>query len=1173
MGACAEAVRGRGTVRRALRSDARTAGGLVTLKTHDPIYLGQTSVRILVPSRRDDGAIVDAELRREWEARARKQLETKPFGGASPSTEVGSYVHGDGRVTREEVTILQSSCGTNQLADLEAQTRIFGFAAEMCAALGQETIFVGWGDMAFLIMRDFIRDQVPVRRFSELTKDSQTKHITLGWGGITRPSRVLQVLSLDGWTMPKPDATTEKAEEQKKDEETAKDEKKKEEEEEQKVPLVRRAVLHEDGRTRSAWSWVPGQGETIKQAVKAWRQSSEPAPGPGDLVFLRSDTAAIGIAYIDERGQVRGPRDLRTSHGRLNPVTRQLLDRILLRDWDGLAEDLDRKTISNVFFPKLQGLQKKIEQTFARTVGEREAFRYSVLVVGRMVFVRFLAQKGWLPGDVEGMREAYRRSVESGTPFYDAYVKPLWFDVLNVPEAERPAVTQAAFAGESPYPYLNGGLFQPRPKERGLTLDDALFDPAVEGSFLWLFQEFEFSLNEYAGSDDSLRVDPSLFGQILETFNSVSEKKSDGVHYTPKAIARALALESILEALAVRTGIARAKLDRLAKGERSAVSGAEAEHLANALDALRIVDPAVGSGVLLWAALEVLLTLDSLCLGIQCHSDGYHRGSHMWGRRSRHFVCNCLYGVDISEEGVELTRLRLWLAVALSEDVPKPLPDLGLNITCSDSLRPLTTGTNAETGTLAFTDREDLVRKLLDVTHHYNKAGESDPARQHRMREEVLEIRRQLMVTEPGESQEALPFDWKLYFPHVFEGENGGFDVVIANPPYVRVQLQRSPQREAYLAAWKTLRTGNADLSYAFVELALRRLARPAGGQVAFIQPNFRHHDAAQATRDMLVGRDPEVGAALRLWVDFGDEQVFPTATNYVSMIFAERRVTPGAQAAFTYSNPIADAWQDADDIDWLRPPLRVHEHPTDREWLTIPRELRDRVWDARARMPRTLKELAKITVGIQTSCDAQYLFEDLVVVRDGVVEARPRGDERRVMLEAAMLRPCRKGSSATEFHVFFPYGSDEALLDEKTLSAQFPLAWTYLRSLRKTLEGREKGKFKGPGWYRFGRPQGVHACLQPKLLVPSMLRTMEVIADPEGRLAFTASGKGGGGAWAILPRDPQTSLATLAAHLRTPEAWDHILAYGSPQRDGWRGVDSEVLEGVPCRELEDSGA
>lgn len=412
--------------------------------THDVFAIGSTSVRLLVPSRHKHGAILDADLRREWESRARRALETAPFGGATPSHVVGSFVHDDGRVTREDITVLTSICPAETLQDEGARARILGLAGELCAALGQESVLVGWGDAGFVVSASFDPSAIAVIRFSDLSPEAQARHMTMGWGGIHDPARILQVLSLDGW---RPSPLTDEG----------------------AGALTERAYLKEGGQTRRAWSSTGGL-DALRRAAQTWRRGE--GPRAGDLIFFRQRPGYIAFVLVGDRA-LSGPRELRESHGQLNPVTRQLLDRILLRQWDELGRELRQKPLSQTFFPKLQKLQEQIqnhvtEVSRRKTKDEREAFRYSVLVVGRMMFLRFLAQKRWVPGGTRSFREAFERARAAGQPFFDHFIKPLWFGVLNVPENERRPEIVAVVPG--PYPYLNGGLFQPRPGEEAQSL-------------------------------------------------------------------------------------------------------------------------------------------------------------------------------------------------------------------------------------------------------------------------------------------------------------------------------------------------------------------------------------------------------------------------------------------------------------------------------------------------------------------------------------------------------------------------------------------------------------------------------------------------------------------------------------------------------------------------------
>jgi len=73
-----------------------TGAQSMSVADHKAKPIGTSAVKLLIPSRRKDGGIVDSELRGEWVARALKELDTNPFGGSTPTPVIGSYVHDDG---------------------------------------------------------------------------------------------------------------------------------------------------------------------------------------------------------------------------------------------------------------------------------------------------------------------------------------------------------------------------------------------------------------------------------------------------------------------------------------------------------------------------------------------------------------------------------------------------------------------------------------------------------------------------------------------------------------------------------------------------------------------------------------------------------------------------------------------------------------------------------------------------------------------------------------------------------------------------------------------------------------------------------------------------------------------------------------------------------------------
>ncbi|MCS6798717.1 MAG: Eco57I restriction-modification methylase domain-containing protein [Myxococcota bacterium] len=1161
--------------------------------------LGTASVRLFVPSRTRHGAVIDSEIVQSWLSRACQRLE-RLFGGASPVAITGSFTHDDGRITREQIRVVESKTSADRLLAQELRADLATFASEMCSHLHQECVMFTWGDAAYLVHADAAARGPATLRFAQLEERSQLKHLTMGWASIDRPGRIAQLLSLDQWRPVGTVADTDPHEGPR---------------------WVLRAVLDdpEARRERRAWSWEAGADtlhawrDSLRRRARQGRDGSAARPADGDLLFLPSrEQDAIDVALLTSNGPV-GPRTLRCRHNHLVPVTRHLLLRMLRREWGELEADLEQRALDRSFFTEISHLRERIEREAraslrqstghaaaprargSQSEANRRAFRFSVRTVGRMVFLRFIAQKGWLPGGVDGLRTAFDRVRRD---FYVRFVRPLWHEILHRPPAERPSGLDPVFADlarEGRYPYLDGGLFEREPDEPAVALPDELFDPRRDGSFLNLFGRYEFSLNEWGGSDETLRVDPSVFGKALESFNEASARKKEGIHYTPKPVALALAQEAILQRLCVLVdGVSRAQLDALLHGwtqphdagpGRAAPPGPiephRAEAISKALQSLHVVDPAVGSGVLLWACLETMLALDSACDGILRGTDGYQRGSRLWGSRARHFVCRCLHGVDVSPEAVELTRLRLWLAVALSEDEPRPLPDLELNVRVADSLAPEAWAASAPrhcapTQTrLEFDVESQRFNELIRLQRRYAERATLSADEQRRLRDQILQLETELVARGPKRDRRApspstpASFHWDVDFAHVFDGPARGFDVVIANPPYVRIQNVEPAARGRYRETWATLRHGNADLSYAFVELALRRLAAPDRGQIAFIQTNFRHHDAARALRNMLVGRDPEVPAVLRLWVDFDTNAVFETARNYVAMFFAERRVDAGEPTPFRYSLPVDGSWRDRDDVAWLRPRGRTHEHPATDEWLTVEPGLRERIDRAARRTSVRLGDVAVIETGIQTSADEVFLFRWCEPVGAGRVRVGQDASGRRgTVLEAELVRECVKGAARDRRFLLYPYDEDGTLIPPRRMARHYPASWKYLKSREEQLRGRENGRFDTDRWYGFGRQQGFRACNRPKVIVPAVLRADRlaeaIVVDRSGRLALTASGKGGGGAWAVIPREGRASLDEVAALLRSELLWDFARAFGSPQQGGWRGVDRELLARLP---------
>ena len=125
------------------------------------------------------------------------------------------------------------------------------------------------------------------------------------------------------------------------------------------------------------------------------------------------------------------------------------------------------------------------------------------------------------------------------------------------------------------------------------------------------------------------------------------------------------------------------------------------------------------------------------------------------------------------------------------------------------------------------------------------------------------------------------PFDWAAAFPEVFA--QGGFDAVVGNPPYVRIQAMQewaSEQVEYFKQKYKAASKGNYDIYVVFIEKALGLLNTK--GKLGFILPSkFFATEYGDSIRQIICEKE-----ALSQIVDFGHLQIFEQATTYTCLLF-----------------------------------------------------------------------------------------------------------------------------------------------------------------------------------------------------------------------------------------------------------------------------------------------
>src|SRR5690606_18081243 len=306
------------------------------------------------------------------------------------------------------------------------------------------------------------------------------------------------------------------------------------------------------------------------------------------------------------------------------------------------------------------------------------------------------------------------------------------------------------------------------------------------------------------------------------------------------------------------------------------------------------------------------------------------------------------------------------------------------------------------------------------------------------------------------------------------------------------------PLRRALRGRYAATSRGEWDLYAAFIEQALD-WARP-GGEVALVVPSrwLTARSAALLRGKLAAAR------AVRGLVLFGAEQIFAGATTYASVAFLSR----APQRELFVARRGESGWESGS-----LPAAELGEAPW-RLSVGARRALIERL--ATAGPP--LASAARIAKGAGTNADKVYVLEG---------EAGRAPD-----LEPELVRPCLRGRDVTPFgaasdqvRVLVPYRRDGSFIEPDELAARWPRAAAYLARHRARLERREGGRFRGPSFYRFGRPQNMAWLGAPeaKVVVPDVAHGGRALLDRRAAMVLDS-------AYAIRPLGDAAPLELLLA-------------------------------------------
>jgi hypothetical protein len=572
---------------------------------------------------------------------------------------------------------------------------------------------------------------------------------------------------------------------------------------------------------------------------------------------------------------------------------------------------------------------------------------------------------------------------------------------------------------------FNGALFRKGHESERMTVSDTYF--------VDLIKDLSSEDSPYLFSTLPVEILGSVYERFIGTVVHLDKGKvvaelkpelrhSEGVYYTPRFVVNYIVDNTVGRSIEGKS------LTQVAK--------------------LRFADPACGSGSFLLRVFEILCDyhlkwlLDNPKQQKEelCYRDDQNT-LQLTTHLKRTIMLNNVFGVDLDYQAVEVTMLSLYLKILEGETrttlgkqhvlFPKEtfLPDLTNNIKCGNSL----------------------------IAPDFN-----EQMTLHVSEKEMFKVN---------------VFDWTTEFAAAIK--DGGFDAIVGNPPYVRIQVLKKihPNEVEYYSQHYRVADGNYDIYSVFVEKGFSLLNK--NGLMGYILPSkFFVTDYGEPLRKLLAERK-----AVSAIIDFKHEQVFEGPTTYTCLLFLSGK--PAQTISYSIAAPpisIATEKLKFESID--------AGSLTGKPWMFGSDEDKT-ITDKLHRNSVLLLDLpTQISRGSSSGDDEVFMLKKTrrgLLTRQGV----------SVELEDDILRTPLYATDFSRYHfapdaeerIIFPYAvSDDGyeLMREAELKTRFPKAHAYLKSRKRELQERKQFA----EWWSFSAPRNLDTHDQADLLVPLLANT-----------------------------------------------------------------------------------
>lgn len=472
---------------------------------------------------------------------------------------------------------------------------------------------------------------------------------------------------------------------------------------------------------------------------------------------------------------------------------------------------------------------------------------FAVRLIGRTVFCWFLKVKK-SDNDEPLLPENLLSSeaLKANTNYYHTILEPLFFQTLNTPMEKR---LKGLPKGCENIPFLNGGLFEYEAddfykpnKQTGLSdnLNTLVIPDEWFLSFFSELEKYNFTIDENSVVDVEVSVDPEMLGRIFENLlaeidpdSGETARKATGSFYTPREIVDYMATESLVQYLHNKTGLEQDQLRpvfKMTEEELPKFKPQDIEAILDALDKVKILDPACGSGAFPMGVLQkIVMALQKLDpeseWWIKRQIDRIENallkkqireklsGASVEYARKIGIIQNSLFGVDIQPIAAEISKLRCFLTLIVDENIDEskgnrgiePLPNLEFKFVTADTLLKLPEELDFGGIFNSNDDLEALKKLRTEYLQSYGEQKEGIKTEFKKVQDQICKQQISLDKNVDVNSRAYLigtwnPFghdkvDW--FDPEWMFGVKT-FDVVIGNPPYVQMQKDQGLLAKKY---------------------------------------------------------------------------------------------------------------------------------------------------------------------------------------------------------------------------------------------------------------------------------------------------------------------------------------------------------------------------------------